>query len=114
MIQRIQTVYMLLAAVLLAVGAIVGEGGWLFSGLMVCMSLVAITIIFLFKNRPLQANLCVVLMLVGIVYYIVLAVKQPIMDWTNALPLVAVLLAFLARKRILKDEKLVRSLDRIR
>jgi hypothetical protein len=53
-------------------------------------------------------------MLVGIAYYIVLAVKQPIMDWTNALPLVAVLLAFLARKRILKDEKLVRSLDRIR
>ena len=37
MIQRIQTVYMLLAAVLLAVGAIVGEGGWLPNGLMACM-----------------------------------------------------------------------------
>ena len=114
MIQRIQTVYMLLATLLLAVGAIIGEGEWLLNGLMACMSLIAIISIFLFKKRPLQANLCVVLMLVGIAYYIVLAVKQPIMDWTNALPLVAVLLAFLARKRILKDEKLVRSLDRIR
>ena len=53
-------------------------------------------------------------MLAGIVYYIFLAIRQPLLGWYSALPMVAVLLLFLARKRIVKDEKLVRSLDRIR
>ena len=47
-------------------------------------------------------------------FYITLAVKQPVMEWFLALPLAGVLLTFLARKAIVKDEKLVRSLDRIR
>ena len=39
---------------------------------------------------------------------------QPLLEWFAAMPMVAVLFLFLARKGILKDEKLVKSLDRIR
>ncbi|MDE6011133.1 MAG: DUF4293 domain-containing protein, partial [Prevotella sp.] len=57
---------------------------------------------------------CILPMVVSIVYYIMLAVNQPLMEWYMALPLVAVFFLFLSRKAIVKDEKLVRSLDRIR
>ena len=46
--------------------------------------------------------------------YLALAVMQPLLEWFAAMPMVAVLFLFLARKGILKDEKLVKSLDRIR
>ena len=115
MIQRIQTVYLLLALILLVVGVAVGHADeWILNGLSVVMMAVALRSIFLFKNRPAQSTWCLVLMLMGVAYYIVLAVKQPVMDWYHAMPLAAVLLTFIARKRIIKDEKLVRSLDRIR
>ena len=78
------------------------------------MALVALVTIFLYRNRPLQTTLCNLVMSVGIMFYITLAVKQPVMEWFLALPLAGVLLTFLARKAIVKDEKLVRSLDRIR
>jgi hypothetical protein len=53
-------------------------------------------------------------MAIGVVYYIALAVMQPVLGWYTAMPMVAVLFLFLARKGIVKDEKLVKSLDRIR
>jgi hypothetical protein len=55
-----------------------------------------------------------VLMALGIIYYIALAIMQPVIEWYCALPMVAVVFLFLARKAIVKDEKLVKSLDRIR
>ena len=113
MIQRIQTVYLLLAAILLAVCFVFDEG-MLPGGLTLCLAVFSVIDIFLFRNRVLQARVCLALMLAGIVYYIFMAVNQPAMGWYSALPLVAILMLFLARKAILKDEKLVRSLDRIR
>ncbi|UPS43384.1 DUF4293 domain-containing protein [Prevotella sp. E15-22] len=115
MIQRIQTVYLLLALILLVVGLFVGRADeWIFNGLSCIMMAVTLRCILLFKNRPAQSTWCLVLMLMGVAYYIILAVKQPTIDWYHAMPLAAVLLTFVARKRIIKDEKLVRSLDRIR
>ena len=113
MIQRIQTVYLLLAAILLAVCAVF-DGELITRLLVALMAIVALVTIFLYRNRPLQTTLCNVVMCVGILFYIVLAVKQPVMEWFLALPLADILLTFLARKAIVKDEKLVRSLDRIR
>ena len=113
MIQRIQTVYLLLAAILLAVCAVF-DGELITRLLVALMAVVALVTIFLYRNRPLQTTLCNVVMCVGILFYIVLAVKQPVMEWFLALPLAGSLLTFLARKAIVKDEKLVRSLDRIR
>ncbi|SDG98150.1 DUF4293 domain-containing protein [Prevotella communis] len=113
MIQRIQTVYLLLAAIALVVGCIFEPMGYN-KGLTGSMALLTLLIVFLYKNRTYQANICSVLMGIGIVYYVALAVMQPLLEWFAAMPMVAVLFLFLARKGILKDEKLVKSLDRIR
>ncbi|WP_294744268.1 DUF4293 family protein [uncultured Prevotella sp.] len=113
MIQRIQTVYLFLAAIVQAVCAVF-DGELITRLLAALMALVALVTIFLYRNRPLQTTLCNLVMSVGIMFYITLAVKQPVMEWFLALPLAGVLLTFLARKAIVKDEKLVRSLDRIR
>ena len=113
MIQRIQSVYLLLAVITLVVACIFEPMGYN-KGLTGGMCVMTLIVIFLYKNRPFQANLCVVLMALGVIYYIALAVIQPVLEWYAVLPMVAVLFLFLARKRILKDEKLVRSLDRIR
>jgi 4-hydroxybenzoate polyprenyltransferase len=113
MIQRIQTIYLLLACIAFAVSAVMGDTLWtmlLLGGL----ALLSLGNIFLFRQRPMQATLCTVMIAITIVYYIIIAVRQPVLVWPMALPMVAVLFLFLARNRIVKDEKLVRSLDRIR
>ena len=113
MIQRLQSVYLLLAAIALAVCFVFDED-MRPSGLTLCLAVISLCNIFLYKNRVRQARVCLGVMLAGIAYYIFLAIRQPQLGWYSALPMVAVLLLFLARKRIVKDEKLVRSLDRIR
>lgn len=113
MIQRIQTVYLLLTFILLAVGCYFEPMGY-GKGLMGGCSLLSLIIVFLYKNRNLQITLCGVAMASGVLYYIALAALQPVIGWHSALPMVALLLLFKARKSIVKDEKLVKSLDRIR
>ncbi len=78
----------------------------------------------LFKNRKLQASLCmlcIVDMIVWIALFCVNAFSGLIDNggemkpaFAACLPIVAMILFFLARKAILKDEALVRSMDRIR
>ena len=120
MIQRIQTVYLLLAALCAALNAVLGAGvPWLWIASVV-MALGAVGTIFLYQQRPLQATLCTVLMAVGVVYYLAVGAYQHTLGgtlqftWPMALPALAIVCCFMARKRIMKDEKLVRSLDRIR
>ena len=148
MIQRKQTVFLLVAFVLtlmgmsMQVGSLVGETGavfarvyslWitdgqgqhsfvsapLFVALMLSARLSLVTI-FLYTKRKLQATLCLLLMLLYVVWYVVLAVLpqqtggQLHVEWPAVLPAISIILVFMARKGILADEKLVRSLDRIR
>ena len=102
-----------------------GQGGHSFrSSLLFVMlmlsSLLSVCTIFLYTRRKLQAQMCIlgILLLVG--WYIVLAVlPQSIggmmhVEWPSVLPAVSIILTFMARKGIVADEKLVRSLDRIR
>ena len=69
-------------------------------------------------GRPFRLALADVLL--PLVWYVLLAVLNRqlagtfILTWSDALPGVAILLIFLAYKGIQHDEKLVRSLDRIR
>lgn len=114
MIQRIQTIFLLLAGVAFGVGAIMEGGALWLQVLLGLLAVVSLGIIFLYKQRPTQATCCVGGMVLALVYYIMLAVNQPQIVWYMAMPLVGILFLFLARKSILKDEKLVRSLDRIR
>lgn len=94
----------------------------LFIDLVVASSLTLIDI-FLFNKRKLQAQLCVVGILLCIVwygYYIfnACAVYGSLdgfhIGFAACLPFVAIVLLFLARRGIKADEALIKSMDRIR
>lgn len=96
---------------------------WLVTGAIAGMSIVNI---FLFKNRILQFRINIFSIILCLGYYALLAMMtwfavqrsaQPI-NWHPtvyaAMPLVAMILLIMATKRILADEALVRSMDRLR
>jgi 4-hydroxybenzoate polyprenyltransferase len=116
MIQRIQTIYLLVAVIL----GMVFWLAWPLFLIQIFASAVSLITIFLYKNRPRQAVLCLVSILADFAWYIVLAVliqqgQQPTaLPLTACLPLIAAILCFMARRAILADEKLVKAADRIR
>lgn len=116
MIQRIQSVYLLVAVIL----GMVFFLAWPLFIIQMFASAVSLITIFLYKKRPRQAALCLVSIFANIVWYIVLAVliqqgqQAETLPLTACLPLIAAILCFMARRAILADEKLVRAADRIR
>ena len=112
MIQRKQTIFLLLAAIL-AVVCLVVRLQWIdiVQGLSAVLSVYTI---FIYKRRPLQAKLCLLGLFLIFVWYVLLAVYQGYVQTIDALPMVNAIFIFLARKGILDDEKLVRAADRIR
>lgn len=157
MIQRIQTVYMLLCvvAIVLCMCNPIGffdlqdaqsdtlynlwisreaDGvirhlimPWpaLFAILSFVASLITIDI-FLFKKRALQMRILIFCLILLLLYYVVAGVfvyfamrgDSPCIGFRPtvwaALPFVAVILGYLAFRAILKDELLIKSLDRLR
>lgn len=152
MIQRIQSLYLLLAAALMSLtlfmpiatfvvdgqtyeltafsltcGEISQSTIWLGIILAIATALPLITI-FLFKKRTLQIRLCAVevvlligsLVLVALYYWLTsrlfegLVIDHRQFGWAAPMPIVALVLSYLASRAIFKDEVLVRSLDRIR
>lgn len=137
MIQRIQSIYLLLAAVAVVVFNFVALGIdetpepdvvvfgknmlalFIPSLVIACISFITI---FLFSNRKLQMsitriNLFLVLVLIGLTIYFLFvdqanAVESPGMGLI--LPIFTFLFSFIALKKIGADEKLVRSIDRLR
>lgn len=92
----------------------------LFATQLLTLPLAAIAILK-FKNRMLQARLCLVNMLLLVIWYVLFAATaQPSdgylfkPDFAACLPMVEIVLYFLARKGIIADEKLVKAADRIR
>ena len=76
-----------------------------------------------FRNRPRQAKLCVVNMLLLIVWYALAAFYTLHVGYRDysfhadlaiCFPLIAIILYWMARRGVLADEKLVRAADRIR
>lgn len=112
MIQRKQTIFLLLAAVL-AVVCLVVRWEWIdiLQGLSAVLSGY---IIFIYKRRLIQARLCLLGIFLIFAWYILLAVYQGYLMTIDALPMVNAMLIFFARRGILADEKLVRAADRIR
>ena len=87
-----------------------------------CLSTVAI---FLYKNRPTQYKMAIIGILLSIVVialqvYTVEAFKKTIpiqqgtYQWGGLLPIAMVVFLFLASRGVRKDEKLIKSLDRLR
>ena len=120
MIQRIQTIFLLIAFAAMLVCALMPVGVPYVWVMAIIAALGSIGNIFLFTRRPLQARLCIALIGLGIMYYLAVAVYQHtiggelVFTWPLALPALAIVFWFMAYKGIMKDEKLVRSLDRIR
>ena len=157
MLQRIQTLYIMVVTLLMVVTLIfplvfIGVDGhqvtlsafsiadadgvlshvsaWL-GGVLLLATVLPFVTIFLYKNRPLQIRLCGVecvlllgsVVLVGAFTYSVCNNIFADFDitWSNLafrfpiiMPLVSLVLTPLAMRAILRDELLVRSLDRIR
>lgn len=145
MIQRIQTIFLFLAA--LAFAALfqfpfaisdVANSGFLADKdfdiydnevLMILAGLgglIAFVAIFLFKNRPLQIRLSYLVIILGVLLLVVASVlfyneatvvfeKSQINDSLGLyMPVLGLIFGFLAARFIGKDEKIVRSADRLR
>ena len=123
MIQRKQSVFLLLAAIL-GVLIIVNYPMWPLFLLSLVASSLSIFTIFKFKRRLLQARLCVLTTVLFLLWYpAVLLVNKfmmpsglqfDVLNVWGALPIVCAILCILARKGIMDDERLVRAADRIR
>jgi hypothetical protein len=94
----------------LLIGAAIGSG------------LVLLIAIFMYRNRRLQQILCNVAILLavayllygGLMWYTDTAAEYARLSFGIALPILAIIFTALASKYIKKDERLVRSADRLR
>ena len=149
MIQRIQTVYLLVVAILAVVMislpvrsfvtpdyhmseltnlALVSEEGvsdyapWALFALQTVSAILALVTIFLYKKRMLQIRLTLFNMLVLVGYYVTLVIfvlnlkgdASFVPSWTVCLPLISIILSWLAIRAIGKDEMLVKAYERLR
>lgn len=93
-------------------------------GILVVTATLTFADIWLFRRRALQmrvATLCMILLVAWYLAYGIIVYLFQHMDamtwrphWTAALPAAALVLLYLAFRGILRDEMLVRSLDRLR
>ena len=160
MIQRIQSLYLFLATVLMVVcmasciGYFISDDGeqvgkffnlgcwfpfdsgfyylsrqsesWALFVILLIVATLSFMNIFLFKYRALQMRICSFCMILLVGWYAVYGffawyfqhsfpeeVTFRVSPWAS-FPLVSLILLYLAFRGILKDEKLVRSLDRLR
>ena len=113
MIQRKQTIYLLLACIIALVCFGLRFFQWIDLLQVVSAVLSGITI-FQYHRRLVQARLCLVGIFIIFAWYIGIAVLEGRVDTAEGLPMVNAILIFMARKGILDDEQLVRAADRIR
>ena len=123
MIQRIQSVYLLLITALMAVLAIMTYNvHWWLLLIFALLGLASLVTIFLYKKRKSQMWVVRIILLAIIIvlvhnFYINWQVNfhpNKIVAAIGLICLVSGILAILALRAIRKDEKLVRSLDRLR
>lgn len=140
MIQRIQTVYLVLSAVaiIVAISMPAGfiyttngvetplylyESNWGLLGILSIAAIVNIGTIFLYKNRILQIRFTSFNSLILLGFYIAAITFYIMMDttqfsfrinWALCLPAISIILNLLAIRGIAKDEALVRAANRIR
>lgn len=154
MIQRIQTIYMLIAAFLLVllysnpIAEIIvtdklyltlwhhkivsvneelfaTRSTWPITFLLSVILLIQVISVFLYKRRQIQIRLSIFSLLlmfglVGLIYFFTkytlnnMEGIKSVFLWPIVCPMIAIILNYLAIKAIQKDEKLVRSYDRIR
>ena len=138
MIQRIQTVYLLLAAVCAVLTLFISPvlldfpdeltlrsiyaldmSVWGLYVISIAIAVLALVDIFLFKKRILQARLNIITVVACVGYYALLAMyvwfavqrfgAEWYVNWSAGLPLAAMILVLMATRAILKDEAAVRA-----
>ncbi len=135
MLQRIQTVYLLIVILVMALlpfwsyaylwieiyeGAFYIKNELLFYVIFFGSATLAFITIFLFKNRKLQfvlnrLNILINLFLLGVFVYKVLTLSNiSEKGFGLLLPVLAIIFLVLANKAIKKDENLIKSVDRLR
>ena len=137
MIQRIQSIYLLIAAVISGglqfvfhlwenvKGVIIfAKDNMVYFGLFLASAVLALITIFLFKNRKLQfvlgrLNIILNFILLGLFVYQSLSLSGETSDVSEKgigmlLPIISIVFLVLANKAIKKDEDLVKSVDRLR
>ena len=123
MIQRIQSVYLVLALVLSVVTAFAGHHSWPLMAVQLGIAVLNLYTTFIYKHRNRQSLYCLVAIFLHFGWYIGLIVysKHVAPDaqnfqlaWPDVMPMISVILTFLARRAILADEKMVRAADRLR
>jgi hypothetical protein len=114
-------------------GSLTGQNGqsagqvanmWLISVILILISLLSLVAIFLFKNRKIQLGVAIVViihsagLLIALAWYgfnVISNFKMKIAPGINmAVPIFILVLSFLAYRGILKDDRLVKSYDRLR
>lgn len=141
MIQRIQSVWLLIVALIafatytlsIYIGKLADGSSrtflladnFLLTILIIMLGVLALVCIFLFRKRKLQFRLSVLGIILSMVFLFIEYLKVEQFKTTNKtiqgsyqlgafLPVVMIIFFFLAAKGIYKDEKLVKSLDRLR
>ncbi len=116
MIQRKQTIYLLVAAIL----GMFYFLAWPLFVVQMLSSVLSVYTIFIYKQRLRQAKLCLINIFINLAWYVALAVliQRGILSenipWEACMPMIVAILCFMARKAIIADEKLVKAADRIR
>lgn len=97
---------------------------WSLFAILCIAGILPLLAIFMYKKRMIQVRLTVFSAILLLGYYAVLVAllysqkdikfEAFIINWTLALPLVSMILEYLAFRSIMKDELMIRSLDRIR
>lgn len=128
MIQRIQTLYLLICLVLSAVCLYFEIGlenhSWALTAIMGITCVLEFMDIFLFRRRALQMRVCTFCIILLVGWYLAMLAFAYIQGdglvgeyrpkvWA-AIPAINAILLYLAFRGILRDEMLVRSLDRLR
>ena len=124
MIQRIQSVYLLLVTILLVVAMCQPLGRFVAADGVTAYDFIALATIFLYRNRMLQIRMTIFgsLLLVGyyiasVVFIFVLKGEMEAgfqLGWALCLPAVCIILNYLAFRGIYKDDVMVKAADRLR
>ena len=98
---------------------------WINSLMLISLGIGSLFAIFLFKKRELQKKLCIYISLIAalLTIFMIMDYNTTKMQFPNTssypgvfsvFPVVIIILGFLAWRGVRKDEKLVKSMDRIR
>lgn len=125
MIQRIQTVYLFFVFCFMAILVLIPFSSfWPVSLNAGLIAVLALILAFLYKNRNLQIKIAYLLLFLLILMYALYFIFDrhglPVTElfkharFTFIFPFISFIFVYLAIRGIKKDEKLVRSLDRLR